>query len=85
MTPCLPHRTRGAVRFEGVAHLHARPRRNAGYSTCECGYTYAYDKANRLTGVTNNGGLPQYSYAYDANGNMTSETLGGATTTLTYN
>ncbi|GAA2018203.1 hypothetical protein GCM10009740_02440 [Terrabacter terrae] len=46
---------------------------------------YSYDKANRLTGVTNYGGH-SYGYSYDANGNRLTATRDGVQTqSLTFN
>jgi RHS repeat-associated protein len=45
-------------------------------------YTYAYDQAGRLTGVTIGGG--QISYTYDSNSNRLTRNVGGSITNGTY-
>jgi RHS repeat-associated protein len=46
-------------------------------------YTYTYDDAGRLTGVSKNGS-PTSSYVYDSNSNLTSGTRNGAAVSATY-
>ena len=46
--------------------------------------SYTYDALNGLTGATYTDGAPAESYMYDAAGNRLSATIGGITTTSTY-
>jgi YD repeat-containing protein len=46
--------------------------------------SYAYDALNRLTGASYTDGAPTESYSYDAAGNRPSATIGGTTTSSTF-
>lgn len=51
----------------------------AGNRTAKGGVTYSYNAANQLTGASDGS-----SYSYDANGNRTGKTVGGQTTSYTW-